>query len=89
MQIGSYYCSPIYIHKDYRRQGISTLMMEMVFEYLRSKRVKEIDVLVFKTNTQGVSFWEKLGFRSIQSDLNTLNLNTLKMKKSLLKEKDL
>ncbi|AZQ42427.1 GNAT family N-acetyltransferase [Streptococcus periodonticum] len=56
------------VHPNYRRRGIARQMVEIVLTVLDDLKIHKVALVVFKRNTEGNQFWEKLGF-SVREDL--------------------
>lgn len=54
----------IYVHREYRRQGISKELLFRAENWLRSKKVSWIELLVVSGNQAGIEFWNKMGFET-------------------------
>ena len=56
------------VHPSYRRRGIARKLVETVLIVLDELKIHKVALVVFKRNTEGNRFWEKLGF-SVREDL--------------------
>ena len=56
------------VHPNYRRRGIARQLVETVLTVLDELKIHKVALVVFKRNTEGNKFWEKLGF-SVREDL--------------------
>lgn len=56
------------VHPNYRRRGIARQLVEAVLTVLDELKIHKVALVVFKRNTEGNRFWEKLGF-SVREDL--------------------
>ena len=56
------------VHPNYRRRGIARQLVETVLTVLDDLKIHKVALVVFKRNTEGNRFWEKLGF-SVREDL--------------------
>ena len=56
------------VHPNYRRRGIARKLVETVLIVLDELKIHKVALVVFKRNTEGNRFWEKLGF-SVREDL--------------------
>ena len=56
------------VHPNYRRRGIARQLVETVLTSLDDLKIHKVALVVFKRNTEGNQFWEKLGF-SVREDL--------------------
>ena len=52
---------------EYRCRKIGKSLVDFTFDNLRSRGVQEVALHVRKTDTQSVSFWEKMGFHPIRT----------------------
>ena len=56
------------VHPNYRRRGIARKLVETVLTVVDELKIHKVALVVFKRNTEGNRFWEKLGF-SVREDL--------------------
>ena len=56
------------VHPNYRRRGIARQLVETVLTALDDLKIHKVALVVFKRNTEGNQFWERLGF-SVREDL--------------------
>ena len=56
------------VHPNYPRRGIARQLVETVLTVLDELKIHKVALVVFKRNTEGNRFWEKLGF-SVREDL--------------------
>lgn len=56
------------VHPNYRRRGIARQLVETVLTALDDLNLHKVALVVFKANTAGNQFWEKLGL-SVREDL--------------------
>ena len=56
------------VHPNYRRREIARQLVETVLTVLDELKIHKVALVVFKRNTEGNRFWEKLGF-SVREDL--------------------
>jgi ribosomal protein S18 acetylase RimI-like enzyme len=63
------YCwiSFVYVLKNYRNQGIGSLLYDDVMRICRRKKVKQIMLDVFTVNKKSARFHESIGFRPLLS----------------------
>jgi len=50
------------VDKDYRRKGIGTKLVNLVFDNLKKKGIIKCHLFVFYENELGKTFWEKTGW---------------------------
>lgn len=50
------------VDKDYRRKGIGTKLVNLVFDNLKKKGIIKCHLFVFYENELGKTFWEKNGW---------------------------
>ena len=55
------------VHPNYRRRGIARQLVETVLTVLDDLKIHKVALVVFKRNTEGNQFWERLGF-SVRED---------------------
>lgn len=51
------------VRSDYRRKGIGGLMLEKIFAWFKESGINRIELRVVSQNIDGISFWEKHGFK--------------------------
>ena len=56
------------VHPNYRRRGIARQLVDTVLTVLDDLKSHKVALVVFKRNTEGNQFWERLGF-SVREDL--------------------
>ncbi len=57
------YVGFIYVVKEYRGQGISQLILTEVFNWFKSKNIKETRLQVYQDNPSAIKAYEKVGFK--------------------------
>ena len=50
------------VDKDYRRKGIGTKLVSLVFDNLKKKDIIKCHLFVYYENELGKTFWEKTGW---------------------------
>ena len=66
----------IAVEPKYRQQGIGKALVDFTINRLKSYDVAILELRVRKTNKQGISFWETLGFNPIKIIPNFYSDNT-------------
>ncbi|MDO5849205.1 MAG: GNAT family N-acetyltransferase [Methanobrevibacter sp.] len=61
------FLSKLYLHKDYRGQGIASRMLQTIFEIGRNEGKKSVYLTVNKYNDQAVDVYNAKGFEVIDS----------------------
>lgn len=61
----------IYIKEGYRRQGTGKKLVAALCSFFRARDVDEVNLNHIKGNTEGASFWKKLGFEIVRVTANT------------------
>lgn len=61
----SWIIGPIVCHKDFRNRGMGTNLMNLILEYLKTKKATSAIVSTEKNNKKGLIFFEKFGFKYI------------------------
>jgi predicted N-acetyltransferase YhbS len=61
----SWVIGPIVCHKDFRNRGIATNLMNLILDYLKTKKATSALVSTEKNNKKGLTFFEKFGFEYI------------------------
>lgn len=56
------YLSGVYIHREYRRNGIAQKLLELAIEYARKARIEEILLDTYATFASAVKFYERNNF---------------------------
>lgn len=56
------------VFQEYRGNGIATQLVDAVMNALKRLEIKKTALVVFKDNTEGNAFWEKMGFK-VREDL--------------------
>ena len=59
----------IFIDRRYRRRGFATELFKYALNWIKSKNINYVTLDVFPRNTEVISFWEKLGFRTYLSSM--------------------
>ena len=50
------------VHKDYRRQGLGTLLLESTIDAAKAYGIERVELEVYTSNTPAIRLYEKLGF---------------------------
>jgi ribosomal protein S18 acetylase RimI-like enzyme len=53
----------VYVKRGFRRQGIGKMLMNHLLDYLKKKKVKEIESYVYTKNKPSLTLHKQLGFR--------------------------
>lgn len=56
------FISDLGVKSEYRRKGLGAQILNGIFEWLESREIDRIELLVLAKNEIGVSFWKKHGF---------------------------
>lgn len=64
---GSFY--HVCVHKDFRKQGIGSAMVEHAMDALRKEGINRITLIAFRSNKGGNEFWKEIGW-NFRSDVN-------------------
>lgn len=56
------YIHHLAVSPDYRRRGIGRLMVDKSLAALQSSDIQKCHLFIFKDNTDGVAFWESIGW---------------------------
>ncbi len=57
------YVGFMYVVKEYRGKGISQLILAEVFNWFKSKNIKETRLQVYQENPSAIKAYEKVGFK--------------------------
>ena len=55
------------VHPDQRRKGIATNLVHKLVEILKDKKITEIDVIVIEACKPAISFYQKVGFKTVST----------------------
>ena len=73
--IGKY---PAHLHIDilegHQRQGVGHQLVDALVAYLKEKKIKGLFLIVSRDNGKGVSFYQKYGFKEIDSTDGSLTM---------------
>lgn len=61
----------IYIKEGHRRKGTGRRLVRGLCSFFRARDVDEVNLNHIKGNTEGASFWRKLGFEIVRVTANT------------------
>jgi len=59
----------MFVDPKYRRYGIATQINKPIFKWIKSKKVKLVDVKLFSDNEKSLKIYKKRGFKE-----NSINL---------------
>ena len=68
------------VHPEHRRQGIATNLVHKLVEILRDRQITEIDVIVMDVCKPSISFYKKVGFKTISTMPQASNNDLYEMK---------
>jgi GNAT superfamily N-acetyltransferase len=57
------FISDVYVIPEYRKQGVSKLLMEPVLKWLKSKKLKYVHLFAVTENEVALKVWRKYGFK--------------------------
>ena len=69
------FLSKLYVHKDYRHQGLGRIMLDDCIEYAKENNCESIYLTVNKNNTDSIDIYKHLGFKTIDSVVNDIGNN--------------
>ena len=63
------YIGEVWVEEGFRRKGIGRKLVEKIIEWFKSKGIKWIRTDVLSKNKRAFKFYEKLGFKEFQKEL--------------------
>ncbi len=57
----------IAVHPEHRRKGIATNLVHKLVEILKDRKITEIDVIVIDGCKPAISFYKKVGFKTVST----------------------
>ena len=69
------FLSKLYVHKDYRHQGLGKIMLEECIRYGKENNCECIYLTVNKNNTDSINTYKHLGFKVIDAVVNDIGNN--------------
>ncbi|MBN2095689.1 MAG: GNAT family N-acetyltransferase [Candidatus Aenigmarchaeota archaeon] len=57
------YVGFMFVLEEFRRQGISKLILDELFQWFRKKKIKDVTLKTYSKNTYAIKSYEKYGFR--------------------------
>lgn len=57
------FISDVYVLPEYRKQGVSKMLMEPVLRWLKSKKLKYVNLFAVTENEVALKVWKKYGFK--------------------------
>lgn len=57
------YIGFIFVKEEFRGRGISKLIFKAIFDWFRTKNIKEVKLTVYEENPSAIKAYEKLGFK--------------------------
>lgn len=70
-----FFLSKLYLHKNYRGKGISSLMLAKVFDEARKTNKKRVYLTVNKHNDRAVAVYKKIGFITVDMTVTDIGNN--------------
>lgn len=70
-----FFLSKLYLHKNYRGKGISSLMLAKVFDEARKIGKKRVYLTVNKHNDRAVAVYKKIGFTTVDMTVTDIGNN--------------
>lgn len=68
------------VHPDFRKQGIGSLLVDVVLNAMKQIGISKVALVVFEKNIDGNAFWEKQGF-TVRNDLTYRNKSLVEMER--------
>lgn len=65
---GYIYIDDYCVNDNYRGLGIGTKLMDLAFQYARSKKIDEVRTHVVTTNYESIQFYKNYGFNRVEED---------------------
>ena len=69
------FLSKLYVHKDYRHQGLGKILLKDCIDYARENNCDSIYLTVNKNNNDSINIYRHLGFKTIDSVVNDIGNN--------------
>lgn len=69
------FLSKLYVHKDYRHQGLGKILLDDCIEYGKNNNCNSIYLTVNKYNTNSINIYKHLGFKIIDAVVNDIGNN--------------
>jgi len=69
-----FYISNVSVDSDFQGKGISSTLFDKLSEFCTQKKVKVLNLQVFKTNVKALKFYKKLGFKILSEENLKYNL---------------
>jgi len=68
------------VHPEHRRKGIATNLLHKLVEILKDRKITEIDVIVADICKPAISFYKRVGFKTVSTIPQTSNNDLFEMK---------
>ena len=62
------FISDIYVAPEYRRQGVSKLLLDPILKWLKSKKLKYVNLFAVTENEVALKVWKKYGFKEFMKE---------------------
>lgn len=63
-----------WIHKDFRRHGLGTQLMLLVLQDVKKLGASCVDLAVYKSNLEAISFYNRMGFQVVDDEWLTMRM---------------
>jgi len=68
------------VHPEHRRKGIATNLLHKLVEILKDRKITEIDVIVLDICKPAISFYKRVGFKTVSTIPQASNNDLFEMK---------
>ena len=75
--------STVFVHENFRRQGVGRRLVKEICRFFKSKNVKDIYLRYVLGNKEGEKLWENLGFKPILVTAHSL-IDTIEKRTSTI-----
>lgn len=69
---GELFLSKLYVHEDFRGQGIGSYMFQKFVEICKMRNLKKIWLTCNRNNTKSIAIYEHLGFKKVREEVTDI-----------------